>query len=247
MFRWIAYYSSAVLLVAGMILLFFQPFWLPWILMILTLVALGGFRLMSRKHFKSLLPTWIAFILYLNSSVWQFTIIENNVARSWFIVIAGLLWLGILYAIAYYFTNDREFVGKQFLEITQAVHLITLWQILNVLNFTLIAIHIPYWQAVLLVIVVIGLLAYQLFSFHGLRKGSIILTVFTLTLTSLELFMVITLLPLHIYVQSALVTLWFLFLKRLTQLGQDMTSRKKLFFTNLIFILIIGTVLILLS
>jgi|GEM_PF-3963865 len=247
MFRWIAYYSSAVFLLAGMYLLFYQPKWLLWELLVLTIVTLAAFRLVSRKHFKSFIPSWIAFLLYLVSVVLQLTIIESPLAQSWFIIISGVLWFSILYAVAYYFTNDREFVGKQFLEITQAIHFVTLWQILNVLNFTLIFIHIPIWQAWVAVVLVVGMLGYQLFSFHGLRKGSVWLAVMALTLTSLEIFIVVGLLPLHFYVQSALVTLWFFFVVRLTLLGQDITSRKRLFFTNLILILIVGTVLILLS
>ncbi len=247
MIRWIAYYSSVLFLVAGMILLFYQSAWLPWEIFGLIIISLAGFRLISRKSFTSFLPTWIAFTLYLVSTVLQLSIIENPSAQQWFIVVAGLLWFSILYAVAYYFTNNREFVGKQFLEITQAVHFITLWQILNVLNFTLIFIHIPIWQAWLIVVAVTLLLGYQLLTFHGLRKGSIWLSLIALTLTSLELFVTINLLPLHFYVQSALVTLWFFFVIRLTLQGQEVTSRKKLFFSSLIFILIIGTLLILVS
>jgi hypothetical protein len=230
-----------------MILLFYQPFWLPWELAILALISFLGFRTISRKSFRSFGVTWISLISYPLSAILQLSIIESPISQRWFIVISGLIWLGILYAVAYYFTNSREFVGKQFLEITQAIHLITLWQILNVLNFTLIFVHLPWWQIWTVVVIAVSLLTYQLLAFHTLRKGSIWLTTFALTLTSLELFVIISLLPLHFYVQSALVALWFYFVTRLTLLGQDMNSRKKLFFTNLIFILIIGTLLILLS
>jgi FlaA1/EpsC-like NDP-sugar epimerase len=145
-----------------MILLFYQPFWLPWELAILALISFLGFRTISRKSFRSFGVTWISLISYPLSAILQLSIIESPISQRWFIVISGLIWLGILYAVAYYFTNSREFVGKQFLEITQAIHLITLWQILNVLNFTLIFVHLPWWQIWTVVVIAVSLLTYQL-------------------------------------------------------------------------------------
>jgi len=240
--RYLPYLAPVILFISLIGCNIYPP--LFWFGLVLSwLVCLWLFRLISRRQFFANWPLWLMLSLFLFSIFGQFAIIENLAWRIFYLLVASAAWVWLVYSLHAFFLDQRSFLAKQYMEFNNIFVCFGLWQVINFLYFALLFLNIWYFVAILLAAMMIVLCSWYIFNFTQLRKSKLSLVLIGLTLTTIELFIVIQLLPLHYYVQSALVTSWFYFIIQLTLQGQDVTSRRQLFWRYLLFFCFIAMLL----
>ena len=248
MTRRLVYYSSLLWIFLGF---FAAASWWQGLFYIMAAefaLAVWVFRWFSRKPWRSDGWLWVAaslLIVFAYPQFLQFADVETPVVSWLYALLILFLWWWLLFSLAQYYSSGKLFLAQQYLEVTQFIQLVSFWQISNLSYFSLINLNFPFWLAVVIVALASLLLCWQLVKTHGQKKGSLWLILTAVTATTVELFVAINLLPISYYMQSVLVALWFFFVTYLTVMGQDLSSRRKLFFRTLILILVAAMVLVL--
>lgn len=239
-------YLLPLFILGGFIVSNIYPKLLLYVAGVLVILALIFFKYISRRDFRKSWNNWLNYLLFLLSSFMQLYIIESPPLRILYIVLLTVVWFWITYAFVSYF-RDGGFRTKQYLEINRFLYFLTFWQIANIIYFSLIFINITFWLAILVFVLTTLAIISGLINVDGLKKSSKSLVLMAGGLTSVELSAVITLLPIHFYIQSSLATLWFFFIMELTLQGQDLSSRKRLFWRYLLFFCLTAIILLLTS
>lgn len=239
-------YLLPLIILGGFILSNLYPKLLIYVATAVIILSLIFFKYISRRDFRKFWHNWLNYLLFLFSSFMQLYIVESAPLRILYIVLLTAIWFWIVYAFVSYF-KDGGFRTKQYLEINSFLYFLTFWQIANIIYFSLIFINVPFWMAIAVFAIATEVIISGLTGVDGLKKSSKTMVMLAGGLTSVELSAVITLLPVHFYIQSALATLWFFFIMELTLQGQDLASRKRLFWKYLLFFCLTAIILLLTS
>ena len=234
MFRKLSPYLLVVALVLGLLAFQWQPTWLWMISLALTAVFLIVIKSISRKNFFGQWYIWLTYLIFLYSCLGQFAIINSAAFRVWYLLLITLVWLWLVYSSSVYFSAGRDWRAQQYLEVDRFVDYLAIWQALNVLYFSLLFINLADWLAVFIVGLAVLIIINNLISVPGLKKSSKSLVLSSTVLTTVQIFFFLSLLPLHFYIQSTLVSLWLFFIMELTLKGQEIKSRKRLFWAYFI-------------
>lgn len=238
--------SPLVLLVSFWLHAHFPQF--VWYNLLATgIILFISLRVIWRKQFSGFWHSHAALLLFYLSSVGQFYLFEDARWRWFYAALVALIWFWLSVSMQVYVGRVREYASRQLLQINQATSLLTVWQTASFAYFALSQLHTAIWLIILLLLVIVVLIMIDIIHLHQIRKSSPFMVVMAVTATVLELFLVIYLLPLHLYVQSSLLTLWFFFVTELTIEGQEVKSRRRLFISYLLFMAVAGMVLLLIS
>lgn len=213
-------------------------FFIAWYLFTLTVIA--GRRVFS--HWNLFLN---CLIFYL--SVFLFIVIPSPpMVRIIYGLVFGLAGGWITYGSAKYFEHQPEYAARSYLELNQFVYIIGLWQLLAFAFFSMTFLDFILWPWVVFIGIATWLFGREIITLRSLKKSLAWQVLLVLTLTMLELFSVIVLLPIHYFNAATLTVAWFYFVIQLVLAGQELSSRRRLFYRYLwalllIFLLILVT------
>ncbi len=223
------------------------PQYLWYITIIGAFILLLIVRSIWRKQFVAHWRTHLsAMVLYL-SSVAQFYLFEDTGLRWLYAITLTVIWLWLVISMQTYVGRVREYSSRQLLQINQATSLLTVWQSASFAYFAVGQLHLSLWFMAALLMAAIWAVTIDIVHLHQIRKSQPSMILLACVATCLQLFFAIYLLPLHLYIQSSLLTLWYFFIIELTIEGQEVQSRRKLFISYLLFIAAAGIVLIAIS
>ena len=248
MTRRLLYYSSLLWVFLGFFAAVTWWHWLLYIMAAIFIITVLGFRSFSRKPFHTDGWLWVSYaflVTFAYPQFLQFADTESPVLSWLYALVILFLWWWLLFSVSQYYSSSKIFSSQQYIEVNQFIQLLTFWQISNLTYFSLVNLNFPFWLSVLIIAAVTFLFTWQMIRVHGQKKGSLWLILTACTATTVELFIAINLLPMSYYMQSVFISLWFFFVTYLTVAGQDVSSRRKLFFRSLIFILLAVMVLVL--
>ncbi|MFH0874157.1 MAG: hypothetical protein V1846_04960 [Candidatus Komeilibacteria bacterium] len=248
MARRLVYYSSLVWVFLGFFATVSWWHWLFYIMAAEFILAVWLFHWFSRKAWRTDGWLWVSYsllVVFAYPQFLQFADAETPAIAWLYAILVVFLWWWLLFSLAQYYSSSKIFSAQQYLEVNQFIQLVSFWQISNLLYFSLVNLNFPFWLALVINGLFTFLACWQLVKAHGQKKGSLWLILTAVTGTTVELFVAINLLPISYYMQSVLLTLWFFFVTFLTIMGQDLSSRRKLFLRTLILILVAAMVLVL--
>lgn len=187
---------------------------------------------------------WVNILLFLVTSFFFSLTMVSAVSRQIFVMFGGLLGGLLIYMLIRYITTAQQFVAKNYLLVMSFVHIITFWQSSALLYFIILYYDAKILPAAVALTLLTFLLGRGTIVDHGLRKSSSTLVLGVLTVTTLELFVILSLLPIHHYTLATMLATWFFFIIQLVIAGQEVSSRKHLFKRYLIFMLIVMALLL---
>ena len=121
------------------------------------------------------------------------------------------------------------FIAKTYLRFLSFIYLITIWQVFIILFFVLISYDVSLWQAAIVAAPLILSTGRGVLDSYDLKKSSASLVLMVITLTTVEFFIFLQLLPLHYIILASMLMLWFFFLVEMVLTGQELSSRKRVF------------------
>jgi hypothetical protein len=172
---------------------------------------------------------WLNYLFFLSSSFAITLILNSGVLRNFYVIVSGLVAGIFIYIVLKYFRDHNIFFAASYLRLVSFTYLITFWQIFIVLYFAVISFDFSIWQASLVAAPIIYVLARGMFNANSLKKSSLSLVLMVIILTTTEFFIFLERLPLHYFVLSALLTMWFFYIIEVVLTGQELSSRKRVF------------------
>lgn len=205
------------------------PDQIPVLFLILLAWFIGTIAYIGRLRWYLYWQLFINYTLFVFSSFTMLLVLSNATLRNVYTVFAGLL-IGLLCYVYYRYIRDKHiFSVKIYLEFVGFVYLITLWQLFTIVYFMLISFNASLLYAICTIIPVTYIIARGIIGMHSLKKSSERLVISVITLTTVEFFYVLQLLPLHYYVLGTLLTVWFFFVMEMVLEGQQLASRRRIF------------------
>ncbi len=185
--------------------------------------------IIGRRHLVSERLLWLSGLLFLASSYGMMMIINSVILRNLFVVISGFL-VGIWFQVVLRYIRDtRAFLAKFYLQFLSFIYLITFWQFFVVTYALLILYDYSISASLVVVLLIVYLLSRGMIHIQPLRKSSETLVITVLTITTLEFYIALHLLPFHYVTLATMLTVWFFYFIEMVFAGQEVSSRKVIF------------------
>ncbi len=188
---------------------------------------------------------WLNVLLYLVSSFFFVLIMTSSELRQLYIMLGGVVAGVLVYMLLRYAKITNLFEAKNYLLVISFIHIITFWQVSALVYFMMVLFDAKLMPGAFLIAVLTYVLGRGSIFDHGLKKSSGWLVLGVLVLTTTELSLLLSLLPVHYYTLATLLTVWFFFVVEMVIAGQEVSSRKRLFRSYTTFSLIVMALLLL--
>lgn len=208
-----------------------------------ALIAYGVFCVISavyvaRKRLLADWNLWVNLLIYFFSSLGYVLIIGSPSYRNAYIAVFGAI-SGIVLYVAMRFSRDANaLITKNYIRFIGWIFILAFWQTIAGIYFLQVAYDASVWSGAVILAILTYVLGRGIIGIYGLTKSSMRLVLLVLTLTLVEFSLFLTLLPIHYYVQATLATGWFYFIIELVLSGQALASRKVIFKTYSIALLV---------
>lgn len=190
---------------------------------VVTAVAVARHRLFNDWNL------WGNLFVYFFSSLGYTLIIASPAYRNAYIAAFGALSGIVMYVVLRFSQDANALITKNYVRFIGWIFIVAFWQTTAGIYFMQVAYDASVWSGSIIVVLLTYVLGRGIIGIHGLTKSSARLVLLVLTLTLVEFSLFLTLLPIHYYVQATLATSWFYFIIEMVLSGQSLVSRKKIF------------------